>query len=138
MAGWISRPEKAQPENPIDYLVHVKKVALPLFPQFGLEPNVYYIPQVHAPLAFLHQMFGPGVERAIKTYRAAASDPDLAGLLGLFGCTERVIPRWRRQGDTVAGLDENRREIVRVPMREPVYLLPAFDSQYAVMRTNCP
>jgi nitrate reductase beta subunit len=138
MAGWISKPEKAQPDNPIDYLVHVKKVALPLFPQFGLEPNVYYIPPIHAPLTFLHQMFGPGVDQAIKTYRAAANDPDLAGLLGLFGCTERVIPRWRRQGDTVLGMDEGRKEIIRVPMREPVYALPAFDSKYGVVRTNCP
>ncbi len=138
LAGWISRPEKAQADNPIDYLVHVKKVALPLFPQFGLEPNVYYIPPIHTPLPFLHQMFGPGVERAIKAYRAAATDPDLAGLLGLFGCTERGIPRWRRQGDTVLGLDEGRKEIVRVPMREPVYILPAFDAKYGVARTNCP
>jgi nitrate reductase beta subunit len=113
-------------------------VALPLFPQFGLEPNVYYIPPIHAPLSFLHQMFGPGVDQAIKTYRAAASDPDLAGLLGLFGCTERVILRWRRQGDSVLGLDDGRREIVRVPMREPVHVLPAFDAKYGVMRTNCP
>jgi nitrate reductase beta subunit len=138
MAGWVSRPEKAQPDNPIDYLVHVKQVALPLFPQFGLEPNVYYIPPIHAPLPFLHQMFGPGVDHAIKTYRAAASDPDLAGLLGLFGCTEKILPRWRRQGDTVIGLDDSRQEIVRVPMREPVYVLPALDGRYGVVRTNCP
>ena len=138
LAGWISRPEKAQPDNPLDYLVHVKKVALPLFPQFGLEPNVYYIPPIHAPASFLHQMFGPGVDQAIKSYRAAASDPDLAGLLGLFGCTERVILRWRRQGDSVLGLDDGRRDIVRVPMREPVHVLPAFDAKYGVMRTNCP
>jgi len=138
LAGWISRPEKAQADNPIDYLVHVKKVALPLFPQFGLEPNVYYIPPIHAPLPFLHQMFGPGVDQAIKTYRAAVNDPDLAGLLGLFGCTERVTPYWRRQGDKVIGYDDARKEVVRVPMREPVYVLPAFDSQYGVVRTNCP
>ena len=138
LAGWISRPEKAQAENPIDYLVHVKKVALPLFPQFGLEPNVYYIPPIHASLSFLHQMFGPGVDQAIKAYRAAVNDPDLAGLLGLFGCTEKVTPYWRRQGDNVIGYDDARKEVVRVPMREPVYLLPAFDSKYGVMRTNCP
>ena len=138
MAGWISQPEKAQADNPIDYLVHVRKVALPLFPQFGLEPNVYYIPPIHAPLSFLHQMFGPGVEQAVKTYRAAAGDPDLAGLLALFGCTERVLPRWRRQGDTVAGLDDGRQEIVRVPMREPVHIAAAFDTKYGVTRTNCP
>ncbi len=138
MAGWISRPEKAQADNPIDYLVHVKKVALPLFPQFGLEPNVYYVPPVHVPLPFLRQMFGPGVDHAIQTYRAAPTDPDLAGLLGLFGSTEQVVPRWRRQGDTVIGMDESRKEILRVPMREPIYILPAFDARYGVVRTNCP
>jgi nitrate reductase beta subunit len=138
LAGYVSKPEKAQADNPIDYLVHVRKVALPLFPQFGLEPNVYYIPPVHVPLPFLHQMFGPGAAQAIKAYRAAATDPDLAGLLGLFGSTEQVIPRWRRQGDAVIGMDESRREILRVPMREPIYILPALDARYGVVRTNCP
>jgi nitrate reductase beta subunit len=138
MTGWISRPEKAQADNPIDYLVHVKKVALPLFPQFGLEPNVYYIPPIHVPLPFLHQMFGPGVEHAIQAYRAAPSDPDLAGLLALFGCTEQVVPRWRRQGDLVVGMDEGKKELLRIPMREPVHILPAFDRKYGVTRTNCP
>ncbi len=64
LAGYVSSPENANPENPIDYLVHVKKVALPLFPQFGLEPNVYYIPPLHTPPAFLQQLFGPGAEAA--------------------------------------------------------------------------
>ncbi len=40
MFGFINKPEDADPENPIDFLVHVKKVALPLLPQLGLEPNV--------------------------------------------------------------------------------------------------
>ena len=62
IAGWISPPEEAREDNPIDYLVHVRKVALPLFPQFGLEPNVYYIPPIHVPQPFLRQMFGPGVD----------------------------------------------------------------------------
>jgi len=138
LASWVSKPEAAQADNPIDYLVHVRKLALPLFPQFGLEPNVYYIPPVHAPASFLHQMFGPGVDKAIETYRAAASDPDLAGLLGLFGCTEKVIPHWRRQGDTVFGLDDQRKEVVRVPLREPMHVRAAFDAKHGVTRTNCP
>lgn len=138
MTGWINTPDKANPENPIDYLVHVRKVALPLFPQFGLEPNVYYIPPLHAPVSFLRQMFGPGAEQALKTYREAADDPDLAGLLGLFGCSEKVMPRWKREGDSVLGLEENGGEIVRVPLREPVYLREAYDKKYQVVRTNCP
>jgi nitrate reductase beta subunit len=138
MAGWVSKPEHANPDNPIDYLVHVKKVALPLFPQFGLEPNVYYIPPVHAPESFLHQMFGPNAKQAVETYRSAVDDPDLGGLMGLFGCTEKVIPRWKRSGDSLIGLEENGAEIVRVPMREPVFIRQAFDQKQQIARTNCP
>ncbi|MFI5397919.1 MAG: 4Fe-4S dicluster domain-containing protein [Candidatus Binatia bacterium] len=135
-AGWISTPEHAKADNPIDYLVHVRKLALPLFPQFGLEPNVYYIPPIHASRSFLRQMFGPNVDQAIDTYRAAANDPDLAGLLSLFGSTPQVVPHWKRQGDTVIGLDDSGAEIVRVPLREPVHVREAFDSARGVARTN--
>jgi len=138
MAGWISRPGESRAENPIDYLVHERKVALPLFPQLGLEPNVYYIPPIHAPKSFLHQMFGPGVDEAIATYRAAAEDPDLAGLLSLFGSSEQLMTRWRRQGETILGFDDEGREVVRVPFREPVFIRPAFDARHGVARTNCP
>lgn len=138
LAGWLSPPDKAQPDNPLDYLVHVRKVALPLFPQFGLEPNVYYIPPIHAPDAFLAQMFGPGASAALQTYRRSPDDLDLAGLLSLFGCTDRVVPRWRRQDDWISALDDNGRELVRVPLREPVHIRQAFDTKHQVMRSNCP
>ncbi|MCR4415616.1 MAG: dehydrogenase [Thermoguttaceae bacterium] len=138
LAGWLSTPERARADNPLDYLVHVRKIALPLFPQFGLEPNVYYIPPIHVPGAFLTQLFGPGVPAAIDAYRKAPDDPDLAGLLELFGCTERVVPRWERSGDWVAALDDQGKEIVRVPLREPVYVRQAFDARHQVTRTNCP
>ena len=118
--------------------MHIKKVALPLFPQFGLEPNVYYIPPLHAPASFLRQMFGPGAEEAVKTYRAAAQDPDLSGLLGLFGSTEMVISRFRRQGDWVSGINESGAEVVRVPLNEPVVIRAAFDKLHQITRTNCP
>jgi nitrate reductase beta subunit len=137
-AGWISRPENARPDNPLDYLVHVRKVALPLFPQFGLEPNVYYIPPLHAPRKFLRQMFGPGADAAIETYRNAPNDPDLSGLLCLFGSTDRIVPRWKRQGDVVLGFDDSGAEIVRVPMKEPVHVLAALDAGRGVVRTNVP
>ena len=138
LAGWLSPPDKAQADNPLDYLVHIRKVALPLLPQLGLEPNVYYIPPVHAPDAFLSQLFGPGVPAAISAYRKAPDDLDVAGLLGLFGCTDRVVPRWRRKDDWVAALDEDGKEIVRVPLKEPVYVRQAFDAKHQVTRTNCP
>jgi len=137
-AGFLSTPENAREDNPIDYLVHVRKVALPLFPQFGLEPNVYYVPPMHAPRSFLRQMFGPNVDQAIDTYRASATDPDLTGLLTLFGSTQRIVPRWKREGEMVIGLDESGSEIVRVPMREPVHIREAFDVARGVPRNNTP
>ncbi len=137
-AGWVSLPEQAREDNPIDYLVHVRKLALPLFPQWGLEPNVYYIPPVHVPRPFLRQMFGPGVDAAIDTYRHAAEDADLTALLTLFGSTERLVSRWKRSGGEVAGFDEDGTEIVRVPLREPVFVRQAFDAARKVTRTNIP
>jgi nitrate reductase beta subunit len=137
LAGWISTPQQARPDNPIDYLVHIRKVALPLFPQFGLEPNVYYIPPIHAPLSFNRQLFGPGADAAVKAYRNAPNDPDLAGLLCLFGSTESIVPRFRRQGDVVVGADE-KGEILRVPLREPVHVRPAVDAKNQLVRINCP
>lgn len=138
LAGWISKPEQARADNPLDYLVHIKKVALPLFPQFGLEPNVYYIPPVQVPSTFTRQLFGPGVDDAVKAYRNAPQDPDLAGLLCLFGSTEAVVPRWKRQGNMVIGSDEKGMELVRVPMNEPVFVRPGWDPRLQVLHTNCP
>jgi hypothetical protein len=63
---------------------------------------------------------------------------DLAGLLSLFGCSERVMRRWRREDDWVVGLDEQDQEIVRVPLREPVRIRGQYDEKYQVARVNCP
>ena len=138
LAGFISRHDQVRADNPIDYLVHVRKIALPLFPQFGLEPNVYYIPPVHVPSPFLHQLFGPGADAAVAAYRNLPNDTPLAGLLGLFGSTEQVIATWRQQGDMTMGYDEGKREVVRTPLREPVHIRAALDAARLVMRTNCP
>jgi len=138
LAGWISKPDQARADNPMDYLVHIRKVALPLFPQFGLEPNVYYIPPIHAPVSFNEQLFGPGAAEAMKTYRSAMKDADLAGLLCLFGSTEAVVARFRRQGEVVTGSDDRGAEVVRVPLREPVHLRPALDAANQLVRINCP
>jgi nitrate reductase beta subunit len=83
-------------------------------------------------------MFGPGVDQAIATYRSAASDPEMSGLLGLFGSTEMLVSRFRRQGDSIAGMNEAGAEVVRVPLREPVLVRPAFDKLYQISRVNCP
>jgi nitrate reductase beta subunit len=138
MAGTISLPEAAREDNPIDFLVHFRKIALPLFPQFGLEPNVYYVPPVHVPLPFLRQMFGPGADAAVKAYRNAPNDPELMGLIALFGSTEQIIPRFRREGDQMVGLTEKGFEIIRVPIREPVYVRAAANAERGVAHTNVP
>jgi nitrate reductase beta subunit len=136
LQGYVGTPRTAREDNPIDYLVHVAKVALPLYPQFGLEPNVYYVPPIHVPPAYLRQMFGWGVERAIETYRHAAEDRRLLGALLLFGATPYIVHHYRVDRDVAVGYDERRRELVRVPFREPVYLRPAYDARRATYRTN--
>ncbi len=138
LAGSISRPDAVREDNPIDWLVHVRKLALPLFPQFGLEPNVYYIPPIHVPLPFLEQMFGPGAGAAVQAYKNAPNDPDLMGLLALFGSTEQIIPRFRRVGDSMVGLSENGLEIIRVPAREPAVIREILDKARGMSNTNVP
>lgn len=136
LQGWINPPERAREDNPVDYLVHVRKIALPLYPQFGLEPNVYYVPPIHVPDSFIIQMFGPGAPAAVKAYRNARTDKALAGLFALFGSTERTIPFFKIVGDYAVALDDAKREIMRVPIYEPVHVRPAQDRLYQIMRSN--
>jgi len=56
----------------------------------------------------------------------------------LFGCSEKVMPRWKRTGDVVIGLEEDGSEIVRVPVREHIHIRQAFDEKYQIARVNCP
>ncbi|HXF57480.1 MAG TPA: 4Fe-4S dicluster domain-containing protein, partial [Actinomycetota bacterium] len=68
--------------HPLYYLVHVARVALPLYPQFGTQPNGFYIPPRWVPRPYLRQMFGPGVDAAIEKY--LAPDRELLAVLQLF------------------------------------------------------
>ena len=79
-------------QNPLYYLVHVAKVALPLYPQFGTEPNGYYIPPRWVPRPYLRQMFGPGVDQAIERY--TNPDRELLAVLQLFRRSNRIIFRY--------------------------------------------
>jgi nitrate reductase / nitrite oxidoreductase, beta subunit len=124
LTNFVSTPEKADPRNPADFLVHTRKVALPLYPHLGLEPNVYYIPPVHVPTEFTTQMFGPGVEQAIETYRGAEDDPELLGCLMLFGATERIFHTFDVRGGVARGYDRAGDEVVAVPLREPEVVRP--------------
>jgi len=136
MQGWISPPDQVREDNPVDFLVHVRKVAKPLYPQFGTEPNVYYIPPVHVPPAYLAQMFGHGAEDAKAVYQRAFDDKDLLAVLTLFGSTPRIVHRFRREGDVALGFDEEGAEVARVPLFEPAILRPFEDVARGVYRHN--
>jgi nitrate reductase / nitrite oxidoreductase, beta subunit len=136
MNGWIHPPQEANPANPVDFLVHVRKVALPLYPQFGLQMNIYYVPPIHVPPPFLTQMFGPGVEEAIATYRKAKDDPELLAVLLLMGATDKWIETFKVEGDRAVAFDAQGKEIVRLPLREPIFVRPAFDARRSVYRHN--
>jgi nitrate reductase beta subunit len=126
--------------NPLYYLVHVAKVALPLYPQFGTEPNGYYIPPRWVPLGYLEQMFGPGAREAVERYRNP--DRELLAVLQLFRRSNRMIFRYELQegarvwettvsgkpfamyNDTVIAYDARDREIFRTTIEEPVHVRP--------------
>lgn len=128
-------------QNPLYYLIHVAKVALPLYPQFGTEPNGYYIPPRWVPTSFLTQMFGPGVEQAVDRYRFP--DRELLAVLQLFRRSNRIIARYElKEGekvyeveqngkkfemfnDTVIAYNRKGKEIFRTQVEEPIHVRPA-------------
>jgi nitrate reductase beta subunit len=136
LQGFISKPGEAREDSPLDYLIQIARIAKPLYPQFGLEPNVYYIPPVHVPPRFLRQMFGHGVEEAIALYRRAADDKKLLGALLLFGATPEIIHHYKLMGSYSVGFGEKGVELVRVPLHEPIHVREAYDARYDAYRTN--
>ncbi|MFQ6675443.1 MAG: 4Fe-4S dicluster domain-containing protein [Fidelibacterota bacterium] len=137
---------KEDEENPLYFMVHKEKVALPLYPQFGTEPNIYYIPPRWVPRPYLRQMFGPGVDRAIDRYTAPSRE--LMAVLQLFRAQREVIFKYEiRKGpklferemtlsdgskrtleifnDVVIGYNRKGKECVRVAVEEPLYERPA-------------
>ena len=130
------------PTNPLYYMVHVEKVALPLYPQFGTQPNVYYIPPRWAQRPYLHQMFGPGVDAAIERYTNPSRE--LLALLQLFRVTQFMVFRYEfHEGpkvkeftingktreifdDTIVGYSEDGTEVARVSVMEPFYERPNY------------
>ena len=134
------------PQNPLYYLIRERKVALPLYPQFGTEPNGFYIPPRWVPRGYLLQMFGPGVEQAIEQY--SCPDRDLLAVLQLFRTTQQIIFRFEIErgekvgetevtmpsgetrvqelfNDTVIGFNKFGREVTRVTIEEPTFERPA-------------
>ena len=71
-------------DGPIHTLVNKYKVALPLHPEWGTQPNVFYVPpssppkfgkngeeldEPRVPLAYLESLFGSGVKDALETVK---------------------------------------------------------------------
>jgi nitrate reductase / nitrite oxidoreductase, beta subunit len=138
LSGYLNTPDSSDPTNPMDFLVHERQVSVPLYPQFGTEPNVYYMPPVQAPPDFLEQMFGPRAKGAVESYRRviAGEDPDLQGLLMLFGATERIIAHFEVNNGTAYGYDAEGDLLTEVPVREPTYVRLLRDEERDTYRTN--
>lgn len=138
--GFKSRWDKPRKDNPLDYLIHVIKVALPLYPQFGLEPNVYYIPPVNIPEDFNRQLFGPHARQAVNTYLNARQNINLIAILMLMGATDRIIHSFKATGTIedgeAVGYNEKGEEIARVPLTEPIFIRKAYDEQRKVYRSS--
>ena len=103
--GWSRSPTTAPgptiPTNPLYFLIRERQVALPLYPQFGTEPNGFYIPPRWVPRGYLMQMFGPGVEHAIEQY--SCPDRELLAVLQLFRAQRQILFRFEiEKGPKVA------------------------------------
>jgi len=138
LTGFVSTPDNSRKDNPIDYLIHEKKLALSLYPQFGLEPNIYFIPPIHVPITFQEQMFGPGVGKAVETYKNIKDDQTLKGLLVLFGSFEKILHSFKVDREHAYGFDEKGKEIINVPVTEPIYVRDVFDKDLKAYRHNTP
>jgi nitrate reductase beta subunit len=136
---------KRAPDAPLYFLVRERRVALPLYPQFGTEPNGFYIPPRWVPRDYLMQMFGPGVDRAIEQY--SCPDRELLAVLQLFRAQRHVLFRFEIQkgpkiaeipvrmpngkeqvqtiyNDTVLGFNKRGDEVVRLTIEEPTFERP--------------
>lgn len=127
--------------NPLYYLVHVAKVALPLYPQFGTEPNGYYIPPRWVPRPYLRQMFGPGVDAAVERY--VVPDRELLAVLQLFGKDSRICARYEIKpgpkvfetevrgrkfemyNDTIIGFAQDGTKVIETTVEEPFHVRDA-------------
>lgn len=136
--GFINPPWKARPDNPVDYLIHTKGLALPYYPQLGLEPNLYYVPPIHADREYLKQMFGPNVDVAIENYRKIKDDPIAQGLFMLMGSTDRIMHRFKVENGWAIGYDDKDAEVVRVPVDEPMIERQKWDESLQSVRVNTP
>lgn len=109
-------------------LVHEWKVALPLRPDFGTEPNVFYVPplappafnaagefdqtQSRIPLEYLRELFGPGLDQALATIER---ERELVSSGGQSELMDILISRdWN---DLMGPFVQNPAELDRQPVR---------------------
>jgi nitrate reductase beta subunit len=129
---------KEDRQHPLYYLVHIAKIALPLYPQFGTEPNGYYIPPRWVPREYLRQMFGPGADAAVERY--ASPDRELLAVLQLFGKDARMCFRYEIKpgpkifettirgrkfelfDDTIIGYAKDGSKIIETKVEEPLHV----------------
>ncbi len=150
LQGLVEIDEQGQwakdPQNPLYFLIRERQIALPLYPQFGTEPNGFYIPPRWVRRDYLTQMFGPGVDGAIDQY--ACPDRELLAVLQLFRANQQVIFRYELVkgpkvaeievtmpngelktqeifNDTVLGFNKLGEEVVRVTVEEPTFERPS-------------
>lgn len=138
MQGFMEEQNEPRRDNPLDMIVRIKKVALPLYPQYGTQPNVYYVPPIHVPKDFLYQMFGPNVDETIEIYKNMKDDKELLAAFILFGNTEQIIHSYKAEEKHAVGYNQLGDEVVRVPYTEPVFLRPHYDTKYNTFRHNTP
>jgi nitrate reductase beta subunit len=81
-------------------------------------------------------MFGPAVDEAIETYQNIKNDPELLGLMMLFGSTERIMHSFSVDGEIATGFDEQGEELVSVPLREPTFIREFFDDVHEAYLHN--
>lgn len=138
MQGFMEDAKEPRKDNPIDMIVRIRKIALPLYPQFGTQPNVYYVPPIHVPNDFLLQMFGPTVAETVRIYKNMKDDKELLAAFMLFGNTSKIIHSYKAEESHAVGYNEIGDEIVRVPYTEPVFKRPHWDEQLQTFRHNTP
>jgi len=131
---------KPEPTNPLYFLVREEKMALPLYPQFGTSPNVYYIPPRWVPRPYLRQMFGPGVDEALAAYERPSRTAQ--AVLQLFRASQMIVFDFdvikgekvfeinvdgeplEVFNDTVVGYGKDGEELVRVSVIEEQFERP--------------
>ena len=120
-AAWIGFLDDQY--GPVAQLVSKFKVALPLHPEFGTRPNVYYVPPLapaplnedgspnesasRIPPEFLESLFGPAVHGALERLRAemerrrSGQPSELMNILIMYQWKEALGPLARDPADIV-------------------------------------